>query len=70
MSLYDYQKSRELNRNNVPFDAMIMAALRKADGHNLDLLKGAFPELWLELHARYNTPNGRLESDTTSSSGD
>jgi hypothetical protein len=64
MSLHEYLVSQELDRDHPPFYALVMAAMRKADSHNIRLLRDAFPETWLELETRYNAPGGRLPSDT------
>jgi hypothetical protein len=63
MSLHAYHYSRKLGLDDPPFYALIMAAMRKADSDNLELLKKAFPEIWQELHARYNAPLGVLEEE-------
>lgn len=43
-----------------PFSSIIMAAFRKADSDNIERLKLAFPEIWQEFWARYNSPGGYL----------
>ena len=63
MPLFDYQKSSDLASQDVPFDALIMAAMRKADTKNLIMLKYYWPDLWAELSARYNAPGGVLAID-------
>jgi hypothetical protein len=60
MTLYDYQKSKEID---APFYALIMAAMRKADSNNIEKLKSAFPELFAELQERYNAPCGIIDGD-------
>lgn len=60
MSLYDYQKSREIAQRDEPFYALIMAAYRKADGTNARLLEQVFPDTIAELRARYDAPGGIL----------
>lgn len=60
MSYYDYNVSRSLADKDYPFDALIMAAMRKADSVNLFFLSDAFPETYKELRARYNAPGGFL----------
>ncbi len=64
MSLYDYQVSRKLAAADHPFDALIMAAMRKADSHNTAALQAAFPALWNELSMRYNAPGGLLPGES------
>ncbi len=61
MSHYDYIESQSLYR--VPFHALIMAAMRKADTPNLEQLKAAWPETWSELEARYHAPGGYLPTE-------
>lgn len=63
MSLRDYEASQAIDALRVPFDALIMAAMRKADSSNLTRLRAAWPELFDELKARYNAPGGLLEGD-------
>ena len=63
MSLYDYEVSRVIDGQDLPFYALIMAAMRKADTRNLAALKVVFPETAAELFARYNAPGGRLAGD-------
>jgi len=60
MSLYDYQVSIELERQDVPFYGLIMAAMRHADTDNLNALRAFWPAVWDELQARYNAPGGAL----------
>lgn len=60
MSLYDYKASMDIERNDYPFYAIIMAAMRKADSNNLTKLRLMWPEVWEELEARYNAPGGVL----------
>ena len=64
MPLYDYQLSQELAAQDVPFYALIMAAMRRADSDNLYMLRQAWPGVYDELRERYNAPGGRLPSDT------
>jgi hypothetical protein len=63
MSHYDYEASKQIAKADPPFDALIMAAMRKADTQNLAKLESAFPWTYAELQARYNAPGGRLPSD-------
>jgi hypothetical protein len=63
VSLYDYKVSRRLARDDEPFYALIMAAMRRADTDNLNLLKLAFPETWDELEMRYHAPGGYLPNE-------
>lgn len=63
MSLYDYQEGLEIVAKKYSFYALIHAAMRRADTDNLEMLKGCWPEVWLELRARYNAPGGKLQSE-------
>ncbi len=63
MSLYDYKESLKIKKSDYPFYSLIMAAMRQADTENVLHLQTAFPEVWDELLARYNTPGGVLHSD-------
>lgn len=60
MSLYDYEVSRQLDAQDVPFHALIMAAMRRADTDNQAILRAFWPAVWDELFARYNAPAGAL----------
>ena len=64
MSLHEYVSSREVvqmrHERGWPFYALIMAAMREADSDNLRRLRAAWPQVWDELHARYNAPGGYL----------
>ncbi len=63
MSHYDYRASQVLGRDDPPFAALIMAAMRKSDTDNMARLRAAFPEIYAELHARYNAPGGWLPGE-------
>lgn len=63
MSLYDYQQSRALAAEDPTFDALIMAAIRKADTVNAAKLRIAFPRIARELDDRYQAPGGLLPGE-------
>ena len=63
MSLYDYNESKKLSVGDPPFASLIMGAIRKADDINAAKLKSAFPGIFNELQARYNSPGGVLDDD-------
>lgn len=63
MSHYDYRISRELVLRELPFDALMMAAMARADDQNAGVLQRAFPDLWAELRERYRAPGGLLIID-------
>ena len=62
--LYAYRKGLEIEREGYPFDAIIQAAMRKADSTNLVALRTAFPHEYADLRARYDAPGGLLEGET------
>lgn len=55
--------SKAIEGQDYPFYAIIMAAYRKADTLNQQILEGSWPRVVAELKARYNAPGGVLESD-------
>lgn len=63
MSLFDYQKARQILADEPPFDALIMAAALRGDPENRAALQQAFPDLCAEARRRFNTPGGRLPED-------
>lgn len=63
MSLYDYRAAMKLRDEDVPFYALIMAAMLKADSDNIERLRRAYPEIWAEVEKRYHSRlvlNGQL----------
>ena len=63
MSRHEYEQSRQLERDDVPFYTLIMAAMRRADDVNLPKLRSSWPHVWEELQARYHAPGGLLPND-------
>ncbi len=63
MSFYDYEKARELVAADVPFYALIMAAMQRADTTNAAMLRTMYPAVWAEVEARYNAPGAMLPGD-------
>ena len=63
MSLYDFKKAVELSRADVPFYALIMAAMLRADSTNIEKLKETWPEIADETQKRYDAPGGIIEGD-------
>ena len=61
MSLHEYVMSQEIAKQDYPFYALIMAALRQADDINMMKLTEVFPEVTIELRKRYNAPGGALD---------
>ena len=67
MSLYDYRQSLALDQLDASFDALIMAAARKADTAHYRRLMDAFPAQVIELADRYDAPGGILPTDQDAS---
>ena len=65
MSIYDYEQSQEYAARRFSFNALIMAAMRKADTDSAYALRLAWPDTWDELQQRYNAPGGVLEGEET-----
>ncbi len=63
MSHYDYEKSKEISKEDPPFASLIMAAGRKADSLNLFRLRTVFPGIIDELEKRYTAPGGLLPEE-------
>lgn len=63
--LFDYRAAEKIAATDPPFDALIMAAAMKADGHGLAGLRAGFPQLLAETTERYQAPGGRLRRDGT-----
>ena len=63
MSLHDYNASKDIALANYPFYALIMAAMSQADTVNSEKLLRAFPQVHIELAARYNAPGGYLPGE-------
>jgi hypothetical protein len=63
LSLHGYLAAVELVKKDEPFFGLIMAAMMKADDHNLVRLKVCWPDVWDELEKRYHAPGGRLPEE-------
>lgn len=63
MSLYDYQVSRVIDALDPTYEALIMAALRKADSLNALAIRTQWPAIAQECQARYDAPGGILSPD-------
>ena len=63
LNLVDYEISKHLAAKDLPFNALIAAAARKADTDNLLRLQTVFPKLVEDLKRRYNAPGGMLIED-------
>lgn len=62
MSIYDYETSKQVDPD-ISFYGIIMAAMRRADSDNAEMLKRCWPQVWKELEARYWAPGGLLEGE-------
>lgn len=63
MSLYEYEMSRKVSAMadwGEDFYGLVMALMRHADTQNLEKLKAAWPDVWVEMQDRYNAPGGLL----------
>ena len=63
MSYHDYRVGQEIVVDDPSFAAIIQAAMRKAGGDNLDILKAGWPNIWRDLQARYEAPGGLLPGE-------
>lgn len=65
MSRKDYELSKEIveRHSDFSFNALIMAAARKAMPHHKDRLREVFPEIVVEYNQRFYAPGGRLPGD-------
>lgn len=65
MNLSDYLIGHHIENDydSDDFYGVLQGAMRLADTDNLDKLKKAFPEVWEDLLARYNAPEGHLQGD-------
>lgn len=60
---YEYAVSKRPELFDVPFYALVMAAMRQADEENLRRLRLGFEDVWQELQARYHAPGGVLPGE-------
>jgi hypothetical protein len=63
MSFNDYRASIELYHRGYSLEALIMAAMHRADYSNMRLLQAIYPEVKNEVLARKQSPDGTLPSD-------
>lgn len=64
MTRFDYDTSRDIARRSPSFDALIMAAMRRADPGDLARLIVAFPTQWRQYDARRNAERLTAEEAT------
>lgn len=65
--LLEFYIAKVLHQKDIPFYALIMAAMYKADSVNEARLTCAFPEIRKEFEERSNVPGGFLDSDNIKS---
>jgi hypothetical protein len=64
VSHHEYQTSSYIEMQDYSFRALIMAAMREAPSiEDLDALRDTYPEIWIELDARYKAPGGYLPGE-------
>lgn len=63
MSLFDYLESQRIAAQDYSFYGLLMAAIRKADTHNLGLIRQVFPRVVEELELRYSARYGKIAGD-------
>lgn len=63
LNLIDYEISKHVAMRDIPFAALIAAALRRADSENFARLESVFPDIASDLKLRYNAPGGILLKD-------
>ena len=60
MNAIDFKVGVALAHADIPFDALICAALIRADSRNAEKLRMSFPKLCADAQARYDAPGGIL----------
>jgi hypothetical protein len=63
LDYFEYRAASALKRDDLPFYALIAAAMWRADSFNAATLRASFPQVWDDLQARYLAPGGVLDSD-------
>lgn len=63
MSLYDYEKSKEILKGDPTFASLIMAVAKKSNVWQFEKLNTAFPKLIDEYSRRRHSPGGLLDGD-------
>lgn len=61
---FEYEASKHVAMQGLPWYALLMALMRDADEENLRRLRLGFEDVWQELQARYNAPGGLLPGET------
>lgn len=60
---YAWQWATDLMHDDVPFAALIAAALYRADTGNAALIRACWPGIAADTQTRYDTPGGLLPSE-------
>ena len=63
MTHYDYEVAMQIEAENYPFYALIMAVMRKADSTNAAKLRSAWPDISAELQYRYWSAGGFMPGE-------
>jgi len=58
LNIIDYKIGEMLARKDIPFAALISAAMRKNNA-----LKSLYPGIWRDLQKRYNAPGGFINDE-------
>lgn len=61
MSLYDWRWAESRAADDAPFYGLLFALIRRADTHNLERIRSAWPRHVAEAERRYNSPGGLLD---------
>lgn len=63
VNLIDFTIGANLAASDIPFAALIAAAVMRSDHDNLERLSSVFPEAVRDTQRRYNAPGGGLPDD-------
>jgi hypothetical protein len=63
MGLYDYQQSKEIDKLDPSFLAILFALMRKADDFNIVRIRSLWPLEYGEMMRRYHAPGGILPEE-------
>lgn len=68
-SIFDYEASKIISKNDPPFAALVFALIRKADSNNIEKIRMCWPGLYDEFLNRYNAPGGYLPGEEPTKKG-
>ena len=63
MSLIEFKASQIVEKYGFPFEALLMAAMRKAGVFDQMTLRKVYPELWEEMKERLASKDGTVEKE-------